>query len=100
MYYELSEIGRVYCYLIYYYCSSESRFGRDQVPSKFFQTSRCQEFGCVRPNSATEDLHEIQLWDESGEQRLGMSGLVESQKAKVEPRSSSVLVTELACLTP
>ena len=37
------------------------------MPSKFFQTSRRQEFGCVRRNSATEDLHEIQLWDERGE---------------------------------
>ena len=63
-------------------CSSESRFGRNQVPSKFFQTSRRQEFGCVRRNSATEDLHEIQLWDERGERRLGMSTLVWSRKGK------------------
>ena len=80
-------------------CSSESRFGRDQVPSKFFQTFRRQEFRCVRRNSATEDLHEIQLWDERGERRLGMSTLVWSRKGKNWPRSSSVLVKELACLT-
>ena len=66
------------------------------MPSKFFQTSRRQEFGCVRRNSATEDLHEIQLWDERGERRLGMSTLVWSRKEKHWPRSSGVLVKELA----